>query len=239
MKITFLGSSHGVPEANRRCSCALIEVSGRYYFIDMGMMAIDDLRTKGISIDDVKGIFITHMHGDHINGLIDFVDLITWYFKTADPVIFLPDLHGAKLITDWISYLHTPKRDLHYEEIKEGLIFDDGFLKVTAIGTQHISKSYAFLLEADGKHVLFTGDLKHPTVDFPKLPHDLDLDLLVCEGAHFPATEYTPVLMEYSIKKICVNHHAPRHNFSISQFTQDMKEMAPVITANDGMEIVL
>lgn len=106
MQITFLGASHGVPEANRRCSCTLIETNGRYYFIDMGVNAIDALRTRGIDVEDVKGIFITHMHGDHTNGLVSFVDLISWYFKTADPEICLPNLegfepsvHGSKRIT--------------------------------------------------------------------------------------------------------------------------------------------
>ena len=55
MQITFLGASHGVPEANRRCSCTLIETNGRYYFIDMGVNAIDALRTRGIEVEDVKG----------------------------------------------------------------------------------------------------------------------------------------------------------------------------------------
>ena len=61
MQITFLGASHGVPEANRRCSCTLIETNGRYYFIDMGVNAIDALRTRGIEVEDIKGIFITHI----------------------------------------------------------------------------------------------------------------------------------------------------------------------------------
>ena len=51
MQITFLGASHGVPEANRRCSCTLIETNGRYYFIDMGVNAIDALRTRGIEVE--------------------------------------------------------------------------------------------------------------------------------------------------------------------------------------------
>ena len=87
MRITFIGASHGVPEPNRKCSCTMIEISGRYYFIDMGTPSIDHLVTAGIPVDAVKGIFITHMHGDHTNGLVSFIDLISWYFKTADPTI--------------------------------------------------------------------------------------------------------------------------------------------------------
>ena len=99
MKITFIGSSHGVPEPNRKCTSIMIEAGENVYFIDMGTPAIDALRTRGISIDRVKGIFITHMHGDHTNGLIPFIDLITWYFKTPDPAVFLPIPAAAKVIS--------------------------------------------------------------------------------------------------------------------------------------------
>ena len=76
MKITFLGSSHGVPEPNRKCSCIMVEVEQNIYLIDIGTPAIDLLRRRGKSIDAVKGVFITHMHGDHTDGLIQFADLI-------------------------------------------------------------------------------------------------------------------------------------------------------------------
>ena len=49
MKITFLGSSHGVPEAHRKCSCIMIEVGENIYFVDMGTPTIDELRKRGIS----------------------------------------------------------------------------------------------------------------------------------------------------------------------------------------------
>ena len=46
MKITFIGSSHGVPEAHRKCTCIMIEVGENVYFVDMGTSAIDALRTR-------------------------------------------------------------------------------------------------------------------------------------------------------------------------------------------------
>ena len=53
MKITFLGSSHGVPEPHRRCSSAMIEVGENVYFVDMGVMAICDLVDRGIPVERV------------------------------------------------------------------------------------------------------------------------------------------------------------------------------------------
>ncbi|MBR5679652.1 MAG: MBL fold metallo-hydrolase, partial [Clostridia bacterium] len=80
MRLTFIGTSHGVPEPHRRCSSYLLEVNGAYYIIDMGTQTVEDLRRLGISIDDVRLVICTHPHGDHTNGLISFVDLVNWYF---------------------------------------------------------------------------------------------------------------------------------------------------------------
>ena len=71
MRIVFLGSSHGVPEPNRKCSSTLIEVGDKRYFIDMGMQSVCELITRNIPIESVKSIFITHMHGDHTGGMLD------------------------------------------------------------------------------------------------------------------------------------------------------------------------
>ncbi len=85
-------------------------------------------------------------------------------------------------------------RDLRFKKVTDGTIFDDGYLKFTAIPTQHCPDSHAFFVEAEGKAVLFTGNLKHPTVDFPKIAKEKPTEFVICEAAHFPATDYAPVL---------------------------------------------
>ncbi|MHC1695222.1 MAG: MBL fold metallo-hydrolase [Eubacteriales bacterium] len=238
MRITFIGASHGVPEPNRKCSCTMIEINGRYYFIDMGTPPIDYLVTAGIPIDSVKGVFITHMHGDHTNGLIPFVDLISWYFKSANPVICLPDIEGARAIESWIRFTKSSIRELKYKEVQPGVIFDDGFLKVTAIPTKHEDRSYAFLLEEEGRTVIFTGDLKHPDQDFPAIAKERDIDLLVCESAHFSAECYLPHLKESKIKSVYVNHYQGGKIPSVLQLAKDIGEI-PVKLAYDGSVIIL
>lgn len=95
MRITFLGTSHGVPEPNRRCSCAMITVGegkdARRYFIDMGTQAIEDMITRGIPVESAKAVFLTHPHGDHTHGVISFIDLCCWYFKSANPTVYFPE----------------------------------------------------------------------------------------------------------------------------------------------------
>ena len=207
MKITLFGTSHGVPEANRRCSCTMIETSGRYYFVDLGILPFEELVTRNIPVEAIQAVFITHMHGDHDNGLVSFADLLSWHYKTLDPAIFVPDTGCADVIRQWMAFGGTKMRPLRFEEIRAGEIFDDGFLKVTAIPTKHCVGSHAFLIEAEGKNILFTGDLKHPTVDFPAIAMERPTDLMICEAAHFTATDYAPVLSKCPTKQVCVNHY--------------------------------
>ena len=239
MKITFLGTSHGVPEANRKCSCIMMEVGENIYFLDMGMPVIDELRKRGKSVDAVKGVFITHMHGDHTDGLIQFVDLITWYFKTPNPVIVLPEPKAGQIIADWLNVTINGKQPtIEYRKTEEGLVYDDGVVKVSAIPTKHCPGSHAYVLEAEGKTVLFTGDLARPGEDFPYV--DKELDLLICESAHFPATDYLPVVEKQQAKNICVTHYSPKRMESLYQFQRLMKEKEqPIIIATDDLEINL
>lgn len=241
MKITVIGSSHGVPEANRKCACYLIEVGKNVYFVDMGTSGIDALRVRGIDVEAVKAVFITHMHGDHTNGLIPFVDLITWYFKNADPEIYLPVPEAADAIRAWLKVtLNGEEMKARFRQVTPGVMYDDGVLKVTSIPTQHCYKSGAYLIEAEGKAVLFTGDLKNPGIDFPAIAMERPLDLVICESAHFPATDYLSVFEKCDIKKVCVTHYSNRFLASVLQLVQELKEKnLETVIATDDLQLNL
>ena len=239
MKITFFGSSHGIPEPHRRCSCTLIEIGDSRYFIDMGMMPIEELVNRGIAVDSVKAVFITHMHGDHTHGLISFVDLCSWVYKTAEPKIFLPKLKGKEIIYNWFETTGTKAREFEFAEVSEGVIFDDGVLKVTAVRTKHCDVSFAFVLEAEGKKVLFSGDLsRNPEEDFPKLAKEIQLELAVCECAHFSADKYEPIFKECNIKKVIINHYSQRFVPSIMNLAESMPGLS-IKQANDGLTVTI
>ena len=244
MRVIFLGTSHGYPEGNRRCSSTLIEVNGSRYFIDMGADVSCDIINRGIPSESVKAVFITHMHGDHTNGLIHFLDLATWAapFKNADPEIFIPgscdkfssaisawrEAHGAHL-----------NREYKFIEVNEGVVYEDENIKVTAFRTKHCEISYAYLVEAEGKSVLFSGDLsRKPSDDFPYAALDMPLEFAVLEVAHFPATEYIPILNgRNNPKKVYFNHYSRRNIESIGTAIKELD--MPVILATDGLETTI
>lgn len=239
MKITFLGTSHGVPEADRFCSCTLVNTGNRSYLIDAGGPVMDMLIRRGIAPEVITAIFVTHMHGDHINGLPAFTDLISWYFKKADPVIHLPDQCGVDALKLWNStVLGGETRDIKYKVYQEGLIYDDGNIRVLAVRTQHALLSYSFVIEAEGKRVVFTGDLAGPEKDFPAVCFEQDCDAVICEAAHFPMTKAAPVFEKCRTNHIYINHISPRQAPSIAE----LKAANPpynLIPVYDGFEITI
>ena len=95
------------------------------------------------------------------------------------------------------------------------------------------------LLEADGRRVLFTGDLKGPAVDFPMSVLSKPLDLAVCESAHFAATDYVPLFRDNrNLKRLCLTHYSERFLASVLQTVELLPEIE-VFRAQDGMELAL
>ena len=69
MKITFLGTSHGVPARDRFCSCVMLESNGAIYLIDAGAPAVELMLQNGKKIADFRALFTSHTHMDHTVGL--------------------------------------------------------------------------------------------------------------------------------------------------------------------------
>lgn len=239
MKITFIGTSHGVPEANRRCTCVMLTVGGRHYIIDAGVMLCTELRARNVDLKDIKAIFITHMHGDHTDGLVEFTDLLTWYFKDVRPEIYVPEIKAFEGATAWLEVTHGQDMRAHmpgYSEVAEGAFYDDGVVKVTAIRTRHLKDrpSYGYMVEAEGKRVVFSGDMGLENyADFPYPAYTVPCDVVVTEAAHFHLAKSVETFKKFTTGKLIVSHVVPWNEPEVEQLAE--KVDYEVVLAYDGM----
>jgi len=100
------------------------------------------------------------------------------------------------------------------EFYKDGVFFDDGTVKVTSIPTEHFPHSHAFLVESEGKRILFTGDLRHDFKDFPAIAFEDELDLIVTEAAH-PLLDSPAIINVFrglKTKKVLITHVCDARN---------------------------
>lgn len=246
MRITFFGSSSGSPGPNMKCSCTLLEIGEKKYIIDIGTILIEQLANRNINIAEINALFVTHMHRDHTDGLPSYyLRLHSPYGKNADPEIFIPQMPMEPVIQAldaWrICNGHIKEaRPIKFRQVQEGLIFDDGVLKVTAYPTKHseITHTFSYLLEAEGKRIFFSGDFnRQPDEEFHYEILEEPLDLAVCELGHFKAEKYGIIFAKNPPKKLIINHISKKNMASAYDFR--LTSEFPTDLAHDGMVIDL
>jgi len=99
---------------------------------------------------------------------------------------------------------------MYYQNNISGTVNLSGVIRVEAIPTLHMSNinrlTYAFKITAEGKALLFTGDLSDMFQDFPKVAAEEEFDAIVCELTHFTIESAIPKLNAAKSRKMIFNH---------------------------------
>ena len=239
MKVTFLGTSHGVPSSDRYCSCAMIESGKSVYLIDAGAPVVDLLLRYGKSISDLRAVFTTHAHTDHTKGIFPLVNLMNWYYKTSEADFYITE---QSLIDAWkqlniaLGSALSEER-IRFHKVEDLDIYQDENLRIQYIPTQHMAPrpSYAILVTEGDKRVLFSGDFSHglKKQDVPAILSKEPLDAFVCEMAHFGVADLEPFLETCQAKSVYFNHVFPLKKY---EDIEAIKQSYPfsIFTPSDG-----
>lgn len=243
MQLLFLGTSHGKQEKDRYHTCTVLTVNGKHYVIDAGAPVFDLFERNDLRFGDIAGIFITHSHIDHIAGLPALTASLNSnlrFHEVAFPVL-VPDIERYHAMFEFVRGSRELVGRLSYKKYGTGLIFEDENARITAIPTQHFENSHAFLIEAEGKRVIFTGDLRSDLADYPAVitGGDTPLDLVVTEAAHqIYAEDYVRETLQKSRTKRMIIHHVAELRNSLLVIGQTLAALPfPAEIAYDGMKI--
>jgi ribonuclease Z len=173
MKVITLGTGSPLPEANRAGPAILVRAIGRDLLFDCGrgvLMRAAAAMTGPLAFDTV---FLTHLHSDHVT---DFNDIVTtrWAMSpTLNPLRVIGPVGTRRFVDrtiaalrDDIGYRIAHHGDLNWEppcvvtEAGDGLVSDDGEVRITAAPTDHapVRPTLGYRIDAGGKAVVIAGD---------------------------------------------------------------------------------
>ena len=238
MELIFLGTSHGAAEKNRFCSSTCLKIKDACYLFDCGAPVEGLLKNRGIAPKNIKSTFITHMHEDHAGTLSFIAKIFAVYEKKASTKIYFPEENGVIAYKAWIDALHlncyeeSPYSRIDFQVVKNGMIYKDENIEVTAIETDHICgfPSYAYKVEACGRKLLFTGDLSTDFHDYPEIALQEDFDVIVCEITHFSLEHALQKIVNSRTKQLIFNHVYPGNE----ERCRESDFPFPVLIADDG-----
>ncbi|MBO9483662.1 ribonuclease Z [Salinisphaera sp. G21_0] len=148
MKLTFLGTSAGMPTTERNVTALALAIDDarQWYLVDCGEGTQHQLLRCRYTLNNLKTIFITHVHGDHMYGLPGLITSASMQGRQAPLTICAPDgvrqfveaaLHYADVLElpFSIEFIRSDQPTFHYKDTR---------VAVTAHRLSHRVPSFAY-----------------------------------------------------------------------------------------------
>lgn len=196
IKVTLLGTGTPVPAMNRFGPSILVEAAGQKFLFDAGRGALQRLTQLRVRWQDVDGLFLTHLHSDHVVGFPDLW-LTGWLVGPGrDRPLHVWGPRGTKTMMSHLeqAYDFDIRMRLYddraapdgvvilAEDFTEGVVFEKGGLRITAIEVDHspVRPAFGFRVDYGGRSVVLSGDTR---VSPNLIRHAQGVDLLIHEVA--------------------------------------------------------
>jgi ribonuclease Z len=149
-EVTILGSNAAVPAFGRHPSAQVLNVNEQYYLIDCGEGTQIRMNDYNIRRHRINQIFISHLHGDHIFGLIGLLTSYSLGQRKEQMEIFGPEgiqefLEVQLRVSQ--SYLTYDLKVHVVDPTQSKLIFSDKNVEVTTIPLDHRIPACGYLFQ--------------------------------------------------------------------------------------------
>ena len=141
MRVIPLGTSSGKPTLRRNVSALAVAREAEWLLFDCGEGAQMQIARAGLSPSRLCAVFITHLHGDHFNGLAGLLSTMGLDRRTRDL-----NLTGPRGIRDYLDllerlkvvFLTYPLELKEFSSLSEPtIVYETGHYTVTALALDH------------------------------------------------------------------------------------------------------
>jgi ribonuclease Z len=252
--IKFLGTSDGLPSAERSHASILVNLGERLYLFDCGEPCSRTLKQWGVPYEAIDRVFISHMHSDHCGGFLMFVQSCWLESRQKNLPIHMPGegirpfrklMQATYLFDGLLPFAMT------MQPLKANKPIVDGDAKVVAYPTTHLARlkhdfgkrykipfeAFCFEVSANGKRLGYSADMGAPEDIEPLVSKPLDL--LIVELAHFTDTDLFAYLKDKPVKKIVLTHLGRKYwkNSDLLTLAKRYFDGKRLLIAEDGLEV--
>lgn len=176
LHVGFCGTGSPLPSRDRAAACTVVIADGKLFVFDMGEGSGETLTLMGMPLDKIEGVWLSHLHSDHFEGLGPFT-LQRWAGTSAKTPLSVFGPEGVTEITDGLNAAYridSNYRIAHHGEavvppsgfgmtgkaVAPGVVYDADGAKITAFAVDHdpIKPALGYRVDWRGRSVTITGD---------------------------------------------------------------------------------
>lgn len=194
IRVSLLGTGAPSPGMQRFGPSTLVEAGRHKLLFDAGRGALQRLAQLNVHWQDVDGVFLTHLHSDHVVGFPDLW-LTGWLVRpgrqrplhvwgpagTRQMMAHLEQAYAFDIrIRQSDDHAAAAGVVLLVADIAEGVVFEQDGVKVTAFAVDHgpVKPAFGYRVDYAGRSVVLSGDTRlSPNL----VRHAQGVDLLVHE----------------------------------------------------------
>ena len=153
--MTFLGTSAAAPTTKRGLPAVSVKREGEVIIMDCGEGVQRRVLSESLGLGSDMTILITHLHGDHVTGLLGLLQTMS-LAQRRKPLSMV----GPEKLLKWLEVtaelLHIGLTfPIHFSAAKPGVVLRTGGFRIRATRAAHSVEAFSYLVEELGRPGIF------------------------------------------------------------------------------------